>query len=485
MPCEGSGFRVALDTSNFKFYESQDSPPHSVEAERSVLGCCLLDKAALLSVINAVRPDDFHIPRHRYIYTAITNLFNSNVTPDYISLTSELMTTGKLEDSGGADYIAGLTNVVPSVRNADHYATIVEELAQLRRISRLGQEMHNDVGEGKLRLRDILDKSTGKFLELATERDRKSYSSIGETTTEWWSRYMDRYNKDDPEGIQTGYTDLDNFTYGFQPGNLIILAARPSEGKTSLALDFARNISIQSNLAVAFVSLEMTRDEIAMRLICSTSEVDSSKLRRKKLEDKPDDIGLSDYDRIGKAIGILNKAKLFVDDTPSVTITELRAKIKAIKLEHGLDIVIVDYLQLIDGEMGGGDVRVQEVSRISRGLKSLARELQVPVLALSQLSRNLEHREGKKRVPRLSDLRESGAIEQDADLVMFIHRDIDEEEESQMTRYEGPSVQDTQLIVAKNRNGSTGIVQLEFFKTIFTFKQSTEPPVKWRRENID
>jgi len=437
-----------------------------------------MDRAALLSVITRVRSDDFFHPPHRHIYEAITGLFNDNIQPDYISLTNALILSKHLNDAGGADYIAGLTNVVPSVRNAEHYCSIVCENAQMRRIERLGKEMSSFAGEGKRTLREILDWSSNRFLELLEGRKEKSYSSISEAGAEFGRVYSESYEDKSLPGIPSGYSELDKLLLGFQPGNLIVLAARPSQGKTSLALDFAREIATAGK-SVAFVSLEMSQEEIVIRMLCAAGQLSSYKLKQKRLSDKRDSMGLTDWDRLKIGLDALSSMSVYVDDTSALTLTELRARVKAIALEHGLDLVIIDYLQLIDGELGG-EFRVQEVSKISRGLKALARELKVPVIALSQLSRNIERRQGFGKVPQLSDLRESGAIEQDADVVMFIHRDVKDEEGKQ--QYDYDEVEDTQLIVAKNRNGEVGWVQLEFLRKFATFKLSTEPAKRYSRD---
>ena len=451
-------------------------PPHNLEAERSVLGCCLLDRAALLAVLSRIKPEDFFHPPHRHIFEAVRGLFNENVQPDYVSLTNALVTSGHLEDAGGPDYIAGLTNVVPSFRNAEHYARIVKEKAQLRRIVRLGNEMAAFAGEGRRPLREILDWSSDRFLELLESREHKTYTSISDASSEYYARYSESYDKKELPGIPSGFKDLDQKLLGFQPGNFIVLAARPSQGKTALALDICRNIA-RTGRTVAFVSLEMSKDELVVRLLCAEGKIDSYRLRQKRLKKEKDESGLTDWERVKGAMGSLGSMRIFIDDSSALTISELRAKVKAIALEYKLDIVIVDYLQLIDGEIGGGEMRVQEVTKISRSLKALARELKVPVIALSQLSRLIERREG--RVPVLSDLRESGAIEQDADVVLFIHREVTEEEEKDGRQYDPSEVQDTQLIIAKNRNGAIGRVYLEFFRRYATFEASVRPPVTY------
>lgn len=446
-------------------------PPHNIDAERSVLGCCILERAALLAILGQhnLKPDDFFHPPHRYIYEAICYLFNQNIHPDYVSLTNYLITMGRLDDSGGPEYIAGLTNVVPSVRNAEHYARIVMEKSKLRQIMRFGTEISEKACEGRTELCSLLDWASKEFLGIMETRHGRQYASIESFAGDWIQQYQAFYHDKDIPGIQSGFVDLDRMLLGFQPGNLIVLAARPSQGKTALALDFARNIARDGTKKVAFISLEMSKEELLIRLICAAGLLDSYRLRRKLLLNKKDANGLNDWDRLKIAMSELGKMKIFIDDSSALTLTGLRAEVKAIALEQGLDVVIIDYLQLIDGELGAGDMRVQEVSKISRSLKALARELQVPVIALSQLSRHIERREGRKKVPQLSDLRESGSIEQDADVVLFIHREIDESAEEEGRQYDPNEVEDTQLIVAKNRNGRIGIVEMEFLRSFATF----------------
>jgi len=460
-------------------------PPHNLEAERSVLGCCLLDRAALLTIISRLRPDDFFHPPHRVIYEAVLKLFNDNVSPDYISLTNALMSSGNLEVAGGAEYVAGLTNVVPSVRNAEHYAVIVREKAQLRKITRLGNEMSAFAGEGKRPLREIVDWSSNRFLEILELKEHKTYCLVGSACDSYMAWYNETYGDKEPPGTRSGFQDLDDMLLGFQPGNFIILAARPSQGKTALALDIARNVAAGKG-KVAFLSLEMSKEELVIRMLCAEGKLDSYRLRRKRMSDKKErrpgePEPKSDWECLRTAMARLDAMRIFVDDSSSLTISELRAKVKAIALEHqGLDLVVVDYLQLIDGELGSGDLRVQEVSKISRSLKALARELDVPVMALSQLSRNIERREGFRKVPQLSDLRESGAIEQDADVVLFIHREMSEDEEKEGRQYEPENEQETQLIIAKNRNGAIGKVYLLFFRKYATFLQQNQPAITIR-----
>ena len=455
-------------------------PPHNLEAERSVLGCCLLDRAALLTVLSTCKSDDFFHPPHRLIFEAISRLFNDNVNPCLVTLTNQLMTSGNLDASGGAESVAGLTNVVPSVRNAEHYSKIVKEKAQLRRLERLGREMAAFAGDGKRPLKEVLDWSSTRFLELLDLRENKSYTDIGSAATDFYSNYSENYKNKEPPGVKSGYPDLDRMLLGFQPGQLIIIAARPSQGKTALALDIARHAA-RDGKKVAFLSLEMSKDELVVRMLCATGHLDSYRLRQKRLSEKKDSSGINDWDRVTGAMSELNKFKIFIDDSSSLTISEIRAKVKGIALENeGIDMVVVDYLQLIDGEIGAGDYRVQEVSKISRSLKALARELGVPVIALSQLSRNIERREGFKRIPQLSDLRESGAIEQDADVVLFIHREISQEEEEEGRQYQPDNEQETQLIIAKNRNGAIGKVFLLFLRNFATFVTLDQPPIQIR-----
>jgi len=469
---------MTVNSSQSSLSELEHVLPHNLEAERSVLGCCLMDRAALLTVMARLKPEDFFHPPHKIILEVIKKLFSENINPDYISLTNALIKTNELDMVGGAEYIAGLTTVVPSIRSAEHYASIVSENAQLRRLHRLGSEMSRFVSTRKKGLKEIVGWASDRFLELLNLKEHKSYSRIGSVGTEFMKEYSENYEIKEPPGTPTGYTDLDRLLLGLQPGNLIILAARPSQGKTALALDIARNVA-STGKKVAFCSLEMSENELLMRLLCATGKLDSYKLRRKCLSDKEDREGNSDWARLRITLAMLDKMAIYIDDSSALTISELIAKVKAIKLEQeGLDLVVVDYLQLIDGELGSGEMRVQEVSKISRNLKALARDVEAPVLALSQLSRNIERREGHKRVPQLSDLRESGAIEQDADVVLFIHREISDKDPEESYERDADETEYTKIIIAKNRNGKVGSVEMVFVRQYATFEQQYQPKVK-------
>jgi len=471
---------MSVRSPNMSSTDIAGAPPHNLEAERSVLGCCLLDRAALLTILTRTKPDDFFHPPHRIIFENIKKLFGENVSPDYVSLTNSLMSSGNLEAAGGGEYVAGLTNIVPSVRNAEHYADIVCEKSQLRQLQRLGNEMAKFAGDSKRPLSEIINWSSDRFLELLELKQHQSYTTIGKVADTFRKWYDETYDDKEPPGCITGYQDLDRMLLGLQNGNLVILAARPSQGKTALALDIARNVASRGG-RVAFLSLEMSRDELLMRLLCSAGKLDSYRLRQKRLSEKKDSEGKTDWSRLTDAMAKLDPMQIYIDDTSALTVSELRAKVKAMKLEQGgLDLVVIDYLQLINGDGGGYDMRVQEVSKISRNLKALAREIEAPVLALSQLSRHIERREGHRKVPQLSDLRESGSIEQDADVVLFIHREVSEQEEAEGRQYEPDNEQETQLIIAKNRNGAIGKVFLLFMRRFATFVQLDEPPVTFR-----
>lgn len=504
-------------------------PPHSLEAERSVLGCCLLDRAALLSIITKLKSEDFFHPPHRHIYNAVIDLFNQNVQPEVVSITDELTSSGHLNDAGGPDYLAGLTtNVVPSIHNAEHYCNIVIEEANLRCIKHLGKDnvsfkndekrpqyeeyIKSDAWKEKAAQRRELDDDTcqrcgaknqlevhhlwydylgneslNDLITLCSEchkechreslviqkskklSEQKSYATASDAASDFNIKYRDTYNDKSFPGLESGYSDLDRYTLGFQPGNLIILAARPSQGKTSLALNFARNIALMQK-SVAFISLEMSKKELIIRLLCTEGPLNSYRLKNKNLSEKKNSVtGLNDWEHLKRGMESINSMKLIIDDSWSLKISKLRAKLEAIKLDHGLDIVIIDYLQLIDGETRSPEFRVLEVTKISRELKSIAGEFNIPIIALSQMSRHIERREGLLKEPKLSDLRDSGSIEQDADVVLFIHREIDRKDEDDRNWYGGDGIEDVQLIIAKNRNGEVGRINLEFVRKYATF----------------
>ena len=423
-------------------------PPHSGEAERAVLGAVLLDNQALPRVIELVRDDDFYSERHRTIYTAVLQLFDRGKPVDLVTLAEELNKQGLLEKAGGAAYLAELVEDVPAASNVEHYAAIVTDKAMLRRLIRVSSENVDEAMSDSRPAPEILDQAEKKILEIRDRAATSSYVQLGKLLRPTVDEVEKLYDRDGViSGVPTGLVSFDELTLGLQPSNLIILAARPSVGKTSLALSIARYAAVEENKVIALFSLEMAREELATRLLCSQARVNSWEVRRGRLPK-------TRFPLLVDAAATLYEAPMFIDDSTPVTTLELRAKARRIRSEvGGLDLIIVDYLQLMKGT-SRTENRQQEISEISRGLKELAKELKVPVLALSQLSRKVEERPSGR--PQLADLRESGAIEQDADVVVFIHRppQQDKEEQGRSGVYE--------LIIGKQRNGPTGTVKVFF-----------------------
>lgn len=425
-------------------------PPQSIDAEKSVLGAILLDKDAIIKVADIVSPEDFYEARHSLIYEAMLNLFEKRRPIDIVTLSEMLESAGKINEVGGSSYLAELVNGTPSAANIVHYAQICRDKSVLRRlisvagnITELGFEEESDLSE-------TLDKAEQSLFAVSQKFLKNKFIPISSALTEAFDR-IDKIHKDKDKGairgVPSGYSDLDNLTAGFQKSDLIILAARPSMGKTSFALNLAEHAAIEEKIPVGIFSLEMSKDQLVDRLLSSQAGVDSWKLRTGNLSD-------DDFPKIGYAMGVLSEAPIFIDDSPGLNVMEIRAKARRLQMEHGLGLIIVDYLQLMEGRRSGNDAnRVQEISEISRSIKGLARELQVPIIALSQLSRAVEHRDNKR--PQLSDLRESGSIEQDADLVMFLFR---EEYYNPETEKKGI----TEVLIKKHRNGPTGQMELFF-----------------------
>lgn len=420
-------------------------PPQNIEAEQSVLGALLLDKEAILKVSDFLRPDDFYREDHGDIYAAIMKLYEKRKPIDVITLTDYLDSAKKLKTIGGASYLTTLVNAIPTAANIVTYAQIIQQKATLRRlissastIAELGYDENND-------LELILDKAESSLFNVSQKYVKQYFTEIKDVLAASFER-IDKLHKHKGvlRGVPSGLRDLDSLLAGFQNSDLIILAARPSIGKSSLALNFAETAACEEKVPVAIFSLEMSKEQVIDRLLCQRGMVDSWKLRTGNLDDE-------DFGKLNYAMGVLSEAPIFIDDTPIVNIMEIRTKCRRLQSEHGLGFIIIDYMQLLQGSGRSTDSRVQEVSEISRGLKGLARELNVPVMALSQLSRSVEHRDNKR--PMLSDLRESGSIEQDADVVMFIYRDdyYDKETENQNI---------AEILVRKHRNGPTGDVQV-------------------------
>lgn len=429
-------------------------PPQNLEAEQSLLGAILIDKEALTKIADSITPDDFYKDSHRLIFESILDLYEQREPIDVLSLTNRIEEKNQIADVGGRSYLIGLANSVPTASNIAHYAGIIQKKATLRRLQGASSEIAELVTQTEDDVQIILDKAEQKVFAVSQKLLRRSFVALKDVLQEAFER-IDELHKDRGKirGIPTGYTDLDSLLAGFQNSDLIILAARPSVGKTSLALDIARHMAIQQHSKIAIFSLEMSKEQLVDRIICAEAGVDLWKMRTGKLSDRPEQ---DDFVRIGHALSTLSEASIYIDDTPSANIMEIRTKARRLKSEHGLDVIIVDYLQLMEG-LSKQDGRVQEIAEITRGLKAIARELNVPVLALSQLARAVEMT--KPAIPKLAHLRESGSIEQDADVVLFIYRkaadrnyrieDLTEDEKNI-----------AEIVIAKHRNGPTGTVRL-------------------------
>lgn len=425
-------------------------PPQNLDAEKSVLGAILSDKDAIIKVIDAIVADDFYDGRHGIIFEAMLTLFDKRRPIDLITLSEILDSDKQLERVGGPGYLAEVAGTTPSAANLVHYAQIVRDKAILRRLieasSKIGDLGHNEEQE----VTDTLDQAEQALFAVSQKFLKDKFIPVKDILTEAFDR-IDKIHRDKEKGalrgVPSGFKDIDNLTAGFQKADLIVVAARPSMGKTSFALNVAEHVAIEEKIPVGIFSLEMSKEQLIDRLLASQAGVDSWKLRTGNLGD-------DDFPRIGYAMGVLSEAPLFIDDSPGANIMEIRAKARRLQMEHNLGLVIVDYLQLMEGRFRGSDSnRVQEISEISRSLKGLARELNVPVIAISQLSRAVEHRDDKR--PQLSDLRESGSIEQDADLVMFLYR---EDYYNRDTDKKGI----TEILLKKHRNGPTGMCELYF-----------------------
>ncbi|PKM84686.1 MAG: replicative DNA helicase [Firmicutes bacterium HGW-Firmicutes-11] len=419
-------------------------PPHSDEAEKSVLGSIILDKEALYEVLEILRDDDFYSEMHQEIYRAVLELFRKNEPADILTVSEELKTRNTLEMVGGRAYVAQLSTLVPSTSNAAEYARIIAEKAVLRRLISASSEIMEQAYREKIEPETVLDHAEQAIFEIAQTRQKKDFEPLKEVLYGNLKR-IDEVSKLDGglTGITTGFLDLDSKTSGLQKSDLIMLAARPSMGKTALALNIAQQAALKGKAKVLIFSLEMPKEQLGQRLLSIESRVDMQKIKTGRLE-------RNDWDQLYLAIDKLSKAEIYIDDTPGINVLEIKNKSRRLKAEKGLDLIIVDYLQLMSFE-GRSESRQQEITSISRFLKHLAREMECPVLVLSQLSRAPEQRTDHR--PILSDLRESGSIEQDADIVMFLYRD-----EYYNPNTEKPNI--CEVNIAKQRSGPTGTVEL-------------------------
>jgi replicative DNA helicase len=425
-------------------------PPQNPTAEASVLGALLIDSDAVVKIADSLKPEDFYDERNGVIYEAILRLYEKHSPIDVLTLSDQLKSTGMLDMVGGSTYLTELTNFVPVAAHVEQYASIVAEKAMRRRLARASEAIRSlSFDQSGKKLQELIEEAETKLFEVSQQHIKQDISSLESVLSESFER-LDELHKDKGRirGIPSGYKDLDNVLAGFQRSDLIILAARPSMGKTALALNFAHNVAVKAELPVLLFSLEMSKEQLVDRMLAAEAGVNAWNLRTGNLTD-------ADFEKIGHAMGTLSEAQIFIDDTPGITVSDMRTKARREAHLRPIGLIIVDYLQLMSGSSRSGSEanRVQEISEISRGLKGIARELNVPVIALSQLSRLVENRPDK--IPQLADLRESGSIEQDADVVAFIYRED----------YYNPETENkniTKVMIRKHRNGPTKDIELYF-----------------------
>ena len=429
-------------------------PPQNIEAEQSVLGGILLEPEALSRVLEILQEEDFYREGHRKIFSAMVALYQKGTPVDLITLTESLLTRQTLEGIGGASYLTSLTDAIPSAVNIEVYARIVREKSILRRLINLTTEIANKSYQFSGEVEEILDQAEKSIFEITAAKITPHIYPLSEVIKDSFQTIEALYErKERISGVPTGFTKLDQMTSGFQPSDLIIIAGRPSMGKTAFALDIARNAATQAEIPAVIFSLEMSRQQLAIRMLCSEARVDSYKLRSGF-------IGERDWPRLTNAAGLLSEAPIYIDDSPALSVLQMRAKARRLKSEKGLGLAVVDYLQLMSGR-GGADRREQEISESSRSLKALAKQLNIPVVALSQLNRKVEDRTDRR--PFMADLRESGAIEQDADVILFIYRDEMYDENS---KQKGTA----EVIIGKQRNGPIGKITLAFIDQYTRFE---------------
>ena len=420
-------------------------PPHDIEAEQAVIGSMLTDQDAVMTAVERLKSDSFYREDNKLIFEAIVNLYNRSEPIDLITVKDELTSMGNFEKVGGFQYLATLPDKVPTTANVQKYVNIVDEKATLRKLIKTANEII-DLGYNPTEdVEDIMAGAEKKIFDIIQNKNQKSYSPIKDVLIESFTKLEELYNqKSVVTGIPTGFIELDYKTAGLHGSDLILVAARPAMGKTAFALNIAANAAIRANVPVALFSLEMSKEQLVNRVLCMEAMVDSNKVRTGKLEE-------DDWSKLAGVVGPLSESGIYIDDTPGISIMEIRTKCRKLKMEKNIGLIVIDYIQLIQGSGKKNSSREQEISEISRSLKILAKELNVPVIALSQLSRAVEQRPEHR--PMLSDLRESGAIEQDADIVMFLYRDD----------YYNPDSEDkdiAEVIIAKHRGGSTGTVNL-------------------------
>ncbi|MBO8155654.1 MAG: replicative DNA helicase [Bacillaceae bacterium] len=424
------------------------TPPHNIEAEQAVLGAVFLEPEAIVTASEVLLPEDFYRASHQRIFEAMLNLSDKGEPIDLVTVTTALSDAKLLDEVGGVSYLSDLANSVPTAANIEYYAKIVEEKSTLRRLIHAATNIVKTCYDEE-DVENVLNDAERSVLEVSNRKNTGNFKNIKDVLIDVYDNIeMLHHHDNEITGVPTGFKDLDQITSGFQKNDLIIIAARPSVGKTAFALNIAQNVAIHAQENVAIFSLEMGAEQLVMRMLCAEGNIDAQRLRTGRLESE-------DWGKLTMAMGSLSNSGIFIDDTPGIKVSEIRSKCRRLKQEHGLGMILIDYLQLIQGSGRNRENRQQEVSEISRSLKALARELNVPLIALSQLSRGVEQRQDKR--PIMSDIRESGSIEQDADIIGFLYRDDYYNKESEKENI-------IEIIIAKQRNGPVGTVELAFVK---------------------
>ncbi|SET24826.1 primary replicative DNA helicase [Oceanobacillus limi] len=425
------------------------TPPHNIEAEQAVIGAIFLEPEAFSTASELLMPEDFYRASHQRIFATMISLADKGEPIDLVTVTTSLSNNKQLEEAGGVSYLTEVAESVPTAANIEYYSKIVEEKAVLRRLIRTATDIVTTSFDKEDAIEEVLNDAEKNILEVSGRKNSGAFKAIKDVLIDVYDNIEQLHHNDgEVTGIPTGYRDLDHITSGFQRNDLIIIAARPSVGKTAFALNIAQNVAVKTDENVAIFSLEMGADQLVQRMLCAEGNIDAQRLRTGSLQ-------ADDWSKLTMAMGSLSNAGVYIDDTPGIRVNEIRSKCRRLKQEHGLGMILIDYLQLIQGSGKPGENRQQEVSEISRALKGLARELNVPLIALSQLSRGVEQRQDKR--PMMSDLRESGSIEQDADIVGFLYRDDYYDQESEKQNI-------IEIILAKQRNGPVGTVELAFVK---------------------
>ncbi|MBM7601384.1 replicative DNA helicase [Virgibacillus halotolerans] len=425
------------------------TPPHNIEAEQSVIGAIFLEPAAFSTASEVLVPEDFYRAGHQRIFAAMMKLADKGEPIDVVTVTTHLKNAKQIDEVGGVSYLSEIAGSVPTAANIEYYSKIVEEKALLRRLIRTATDIVSSGFEKEDEVEDVLNDAEKNILEVSGRQNSGAFKAIKDVLIDVYDNIEQLHHAEaDVTGIPSGFRDLDRLTSGFQRNDLIIIAARPSVGKTAFALNVAQSVAVNTDEKVAIFSLEMGADQLVSRMLCAEGNIDAQRLRNGQLQ-------ADDWGKLTMAMGSLSNAGIFIDDSPGIRVSEIRSKCRRLKQEHGLGMILIDYLQLIQGSVNSKENRQQEVSEISRSLKGLARELNVPLIALSQLSRGVESRQDKR--PMMSDLRESGSIEQDADIVGFLYRDDYYDTESEKQNI-------IEIIISKQRNGPVGNVELAFVK---------------------